>query len=191
MRGMTILWTLLSAAVVIGLFMLKYQVQELEKELAGLNRKIYENQETIHVLKAEWTYLLDPTRLRELAERHLNMRSVQPNQLAAAFPGVPYAQPRAPYTLPQTEGVIALAETPTVVRSQPAPTETVRTQETTKSERPIVRREENRAKPPVVPAASAPTMLASRPQVQPVANNGVLVIKSPALRAAEAARGTR
>ncbi len=187
MRGMTILWTLLSAAVVVGLFMLKYQVQELEKELAGLNREIYENQETIHVLKAEWTYLLDPTRLRELAERHLNMKSVQPNQLASAFSDIPYA-------LPRSNGVISLAETPAKTVTPTQPDVVVVTKEVAKAEKPTVRREEVREKP-IVSAASAAPMLASRPQAAPspvkVANDGVLVIKSPALRAAEAARGTR
>ena len=176
MRGMTILWILLSGAVVVSLFTLKYQVQELEKELAGLNRQIYENQESIHVLKAEWTYLLDPTRLRELAEKHLNMRSVQPNQVAAALSDTSYAPVKG-------DNAVAIADASAateIEEPEAAP------RAAAKKEKPTVRRDESQSRPTIVPA---PVMLASRPQAR--STEDILVIKSPALRAAEAARGAR
>lgn len=177
MRGMTILWILLSGTAVISLFTMKYQVQELEKELAGLNRQIYTNQESIHVLKAEWTYLLDPSRLRELAEKHLNMKSVQPNQVAAVFPDIPYGAP----AIHDTIVAIADVSLSTEVKRSDAPVRTA-----AKKEKPTPRHNESRDH---LTVASAPVMLASRPQIRPTED--VLVIKSPALRAAEAARETR
>ena len=75
-----------SLALAIGfglaLFALKHQVQDLEDELVTLNRTIFVDQEAIHVLKAEWSHLNDPWRLRSLARRHLGMKPVTPDQLA-------------------------------------------------------------------------------------------------------------
>ncbi|MBF0393041.1 MAG: energy transducer TonB, partial [Alphaproteobacteria bacterium] len=88
MRGSTVLWVVLAGVLGIGLFGLKYEVQALEDRLASVNHQIRSGQETIHILKAEWSFLNDPNRLRELAERHLAMRPVLPNQLShvAALP---------------------------------------------------------------------------------------------------------
>ncbi|KIL96793.1 Cell division protein FtsL [Paramagnetospirillum magnetotacticum MS-1] len=83
-RGLTgtILWTLLAVAVGAVLFLVKYEVKDLEARLAGLNAEIHRNQETIHVLRAEWSYLNDPIRLRTLSEKHLGMKPVTPTQVA-------------------------------------------------------------------------------------------------------------
>jgi len=61
----------LALALSIGAFRITYQVDELEKELHSLNKDILEEQETIHILKAEWSYLNDPNRLEALTKRYL------------------------------------------------------------------------------------------------------------------------
>lgn len=61
------------AVVGFGLFRLTYEVQGLEDELARLNRSILEEQEAIHVLEAEWSYLNRPARLEKLNDRHLGL----------------------------------------------------------------------------------------------------------------------
>lgn len=83
-RGLTgtILWTLLAVSVGVVLFVVKYEVKDLEHRLAGLNADIHRNQETIHILRAEWSYLNDPIRLRTLSEKHLGMKPVTPTQVA-------------------------------------------------------------------------------------------------------------
>ncbi|EME69199.1 periplasmic protein TonB [Paramagnetospirillum caucaseum] len=83
-RGLTgtILWTLLAVGVGVVLFVVKYEVKDLEHRLAGLNAQIHGNQETIHILRAEWSYLNDPARLRALSEKHLGMKPVTPTQVA-------------------------------------------------------------------------------------------------------------
>ena len=78
----TVLWTCVAGAVGIGLFFVKHEVKDLESRLGGLNRDIARNQEEMHVLKAEWSYLNDPARLRQLSERHLGMKPMAPNQIA-------------------------------------------------------------------------------------------------------------
>ncbi|HJO71807.1 MAG: hypothetical protein QF450_11855 [Rhodospirillales bacterium] len=82
MRPATIVSLLLAGVLSLALFALKYQVQDLEDELVELNRTIFADEEAIHVLKAEWSHLNDPRRLRSLARRHLGMKPVTPNQLA-------------------------------------------------------------------------------------------------------------
>ena len=78
MRAATILWAALAAVAGTGLFMLKYEVQAQEQRLAGLHKDIMEAQEQIHVLKAEWSYLNEPARLREQTERHLGLHPLKP-----------------------------------------------------------------------------------------------------------------
>ncbi|CAA7622972.1 energy transducer TonB [Magnetospirillum sp. SS-4] len=78
----TILWTCLIGCIGIGLFVVKHEVKDQERRLATLSDEIHRNQETIHILRAEWSYLNDPARLRALSEKHLGMRPVTLNQVA-------------------------------------------------------------------------------------------------------------
>jgi len=83
----TLLFLLLAGAISVALFSVKYQVQDLEQELVGLNRSIIDERKSIHVLKAEWSHLNNPERLKGLARRHLGMRPVEPDQMKT-FDGV-------------------------------------------------------------------------------------------------------
>ena len=82
MRPAAFVSLLLAGVISLALFALKDQVQDLEDELVELNRGIFADEEAIHVLKAEWSHLNDPQRLRALARRHLGMKPVTPDQLA-------------------------------------------------------------------------------------------------------------
>ena len=89
-------WVVLPIAAGVGLYMLKMQVESQEQHLASLQRQIVETRESIHVLKAEWSFLNDPARLRDQAERLLAMHPVRPNQLVA-IDSIPMAEtPPAP-----------------------------------------------------------------------------------------------
>lgn len=77
----TLLWLALAAAVVFGLFHVKYQVAALEEDLNRLNVATLREQNQIHVLEAEWSYLNRPSRLEELAERYLTLKPLAPQQL--------------------------------------------------------------------------------------------------------------
>jgi len=83
MRAATILWAILATIAGTGLFLLKYQVQAEERHLRELRKDIASTEQSIHVLKAEWSYLNDPLRLREQAERHLSMRPMRANQMVS------------------------------------------------------------------------------------------------------------
>ncbi len=60
---------------------MKNKVQELEKELNAINRDIQEDIKSIHVLKAEWSHLNNPSRLRKLASKHISLNQIQAEQI--------------------------------------------------------------------------------------------------------------
>lgn len=73
MRRITILWFLIAACLGVALFMVKYEVQDREEKLAALHREILANQEAVHVLEAEWSYLNRPSNLEAMVRRHLHL----------------------------------------------------------------------------------------------------------------------
>jgi hypothetical protein len=78
----TTLFTLLTAAALgFAVFAFKYQVRGLEEEYIGLNRTIIADRQAIHVLRAEWSHLNEPRRLKELSARILDLRPVEPSQV--------------------------------------------------------------------------------------------------------------
>ncbi len=81
--AMTTLWMTLAVIVGSGMFVLKYEVQDLEVELASIDSGIRQNQETIHVLKAEWSHLNNPERLRVLSAKHIGLTQVKPEQVVS------------------------------------------------------------------------------------------------------------
>lgn len=76
----TWIWLALALGFGFGLFQLKYQVQGLEQKLARINRQILENEEAIHVLKAEWSYLNRPERIDALSRKYLGFQPLTGQQ---------------------------------------------------------------------------------------------------------------
>lgn len=136
----TLLWLGLAALVGFGLFHVKYQVMALEEDLTRLNAATLREQNQIHVLEAEWSYLNRPSRLEELAERYLELKPITPDQLSsvAALPLRPTLEDFA-----NDPNVVAKIMPP---RKPPLPTN------------PLPARE---------PAASGPAMTASVPSPAP------------------------
>ena len=64
-----------------GILSMKNQVQGLEKQLVSINKSIQDDIKSIHVLKAEWSHLNNPTRLRKLAAKHISLNPVQAEQI--------------------------------------------------------------------------------------------------------------
>lgn len=77
----TFLALALAAIMSLGLFMISYQVQDLEDQLDSLNRDIARDNRAVHVLQAEWAHLNDPQRLRLLSERYLGLAPIATKQL--------------------------------------------------------------------------------------------------------------
>lgn len=77
----TVLFLVLAGGLALVLFSVKYKVQDLEEELSALNHEIAYEHRAVHVLKAEFSHLVEAGRLRRLATEHLHMEPIQPDQL--------------------------------------------------------------------------------------------------------------
>jgi cell division protein FtsL len=69
------------ASTVFGLFHIQNKVKNLKKDLVEIHRQLSEDKAVIHVLKAEWAYLNEPTRIQKLANEHLNLEYTKVAQL--------------------------------------------------------------------------------------------------------------
>ena len=99
-RLAAILWIFSAAMIAVVLFLLKHEVQSLERELQMVNRQVIADQEAIHVLKAEWSFLNQPARIADLAQRHLQLQPLETVQIIEfdQVPGrpIPGVKPEPP-----------------------------------------------------------------------------------------------
>jgi hypothetical protein len=109
-RLTSIIWVSLAGAIGFGLYHLKQEVQALEDALFRLNRNILTEQEAIHVLRAEWSYINQPSRLQSLAAPEtpapapkVTVTSVVPVNPATQRPVQNTAQPAAHRPVPRPE----------------------------------------------------------------------------------------
>ena len=79
--AITILWFTLTCVICFGSFVLKNQVHDLELELSKINLNIQKDVKTIHVLKAEWSHLNNPSRLKKLAAEHVSLNKMRAEQI--------------------------------------------------------------------------------------------------------------
>ena len=92
MRPTMVLIVLLAASLSLTLFVVKYQVQDMEDQLTNLNRSITEDKQAIHVLNAEWSLLNDSDRLKRLAKRYLGFGAYDSRQIGTARELLPEAE---------------------------------------------------------------------------------------------------
>jgi hypothetical protein len=83
MRKSTFIAIALIGILVAGLYHLKQQVQGVEQRLASVNQAIVRDRQAIHVLRAEWAYLIRPSRLARLSARHLKLQRITANHIRA------------------------------------------------------------------------------------------------------------
>ena len=72
-RLAALIWSVVAVVLAVTVFQIKYAVQGLEGDLTQVNAQIVQDQEAIHVLRAEWSYLNQPERIAGLAERYLGL----------------------------------------------------------------------------------------------------------------------
>jgi len=77
------LWLGTAVAIGVALFYAKHRVQALDEQLAETNQAILADQESIHVLKAEWAYLNQPDRLERLSRRYLELEILTREQIGS------------------------------------------------------------------------------------------------------------
>ena len=71
-RGL-LFWSIAAVATAIGLFTVKYKVQDLEEKIDRTNQKIIESQQATHILRVEWAHLNEAERIERLAQKHLKL----------------------------------------------------------------------------------------------------------------------
>ena len=71
-RGL-VFWSMAAVATAIGLFTVKYKVQDLEEKIDRTNQKIIESQQATHILRVEWAHLNEAERIERLAQKHLKL----------------------------------------------------------------------------------------------------------------------
>jgi cell division protein FtsL len=76
-----VIWLIVATAVAVGLYHINYEVEALEEELEQVRTDIDRERERLDVLEAEWSYLNRPSRLARLARKHLDMETLQPDQI--------------------------------------------------------------------------------------------------------------
>jgi hypothetical protein len=80
----TLMLLLLAAAASVALFVIKYQVQDLDDQMRFLTREIAATEDNIHVLKSEWAHLNQPSRLRHLAGKYLEVGPLDAERIGDA-----------------------------------------------------------------------------------------------------------
>ncbi|HBM91128.1 MAG TPA: cell division protein FtsL [Rhodospirillaceae bacterium] len=76
-------WFSLALIISVGLYHTSYRVDGLTHELRTLNKKIKKEQRNIHVLKAEWVFLANPSRIENVARKHLDLKPTKTDQIAS------------------------------------------------------------------------------------------------------------
>jgi hypothetical protein len=76
-------WLTMTILASVMLYHTSDQVQELEQKLHNLNGQIESEQQSLHVLKAEWVYLANPARVEAESLRHLGLQPTAPRRVAA------------------------------------------------------------------------------------------------------------
>ena len=79
--AISVLWCLITIVIGSYYFVLTNDVQNLEKELAQINRDIENDIRDIHILEADWSELNNPERLRELAGKYISLEFIKPEQI--------------------------------------------------------------------------------------------------------------
>jgi cell division protein FtsL len=82
MRKVTLIAGVMLGLLAFMVFQVEYKVRSVRAELEMVNKQIALYEEDIHVLEAEWAYLNQPRRVKQLAANYLNMENVSYMQLA-------------------------------------------------------------------------------------------------------------
>ena len=97
----------LSAAYV--LYSLEHSIRGVERQIARSNTAITNERETIGLLSAEWSSLVRPERLQRLAEQHLKLKRISPDQFAK-INELPTRIPEEPPVKLEAEGKDAIGD---------------------------------------------------------------------------------
>lgn len=84
MRKANLFWIAVIVGAALALYPVKYKVRDIRAEADRMEKQLLKEQESVHVLKAEWAHLTSPERLQTLTDRHLKLVPVSGSQLATS-----------------------------------------------------------------------------------------------------------
>jgi len=79
-RGL-LFWSVAAVGTAVGLFAVKYKVQDLEERIDRTNQRIVESQQATHMLQIEWAYLNEAERIERLAQKDLSLEQASIKQV--------------------------------------------------------------------------------------------------------------
>ncbi len=77
-RWLQLVSGLVAGAAALGVFQVKYRAESLADQVASLQRDVDQEKEKLLLLKAEWSYLIQPARIQKLAENFYSRLQLQP-----------------------------------------------------------------------------------------------------------------
>lgn len=97
-RTLNLIMVCTSLAGLVGVYALKFQVEDTATQKSQLERRIERQQASLSLLEAEWAYLNQPTHVAPIVQRHQDVLALQPSkptQFAAmdTLPMRPVVQP--------------------------------------------------------------------------------------------------
>ena len=75
-------WIMFILPVAMGLFYVKHIVQNLEDEIATIERSIETDEDEVNMLRAEWAFQTKPQRIKKLANKYLDLSPTDASQIA-------------------------------------------------------------------------------------------------------------
>lgn len=77
-RTLNIILLLTSIAALVGVYALKYSVEETASTKASIERAISRQEADLSLLKADWAYLNQPSHVGPIVTRHIEQLNLQP-----------------------------------------------------------------------------------------------------------------
>jgi hypothetical protein len=78
MRSLQIVSVAAALAAAVLVFHVKYRAEAVAEDAAQLQRQLDQENETLSLLDAEWSLLIQPARVQELVARHADILKLQP-----------------------------------------------------------------------------------------------------------------
>lgn len=78
LQKLNIVLMITSGIVLVGVYGLKYSVEEVARSKTQLERQIAHQQADLSLLQADWSYLNQPGYVEPIVERHLDQLNLQP-----------------------------------------------------------------------------------------------------------------
>lgn len=82
-RLSTVAWIMMFGVGALALYLVKYQAQDVKRDVVSLRYELQQERESIRLLQAEWAYLNRPDRLRTLASRYLKLSPYDATRLSS------------------------------------------------------------------------------------------------------------